>query len=433
MTSIVIIGAGTFGLSTALQLLRKGEKNVTIIDPYETPSPLSAGNDVNKILQSSVEEKFYSELALKSLDLWQNDPVFKPALHETGILYTTEKDFAYFKERKQFLDEKAIQYRSLKDQLDFTKLIPSVDDGSDQSKRFQKWEGLYQQEKCGWVYAAEVLRLIATEVKRLGGKFVRDAVDEILYDEKDNSVVGVRTYSGEIFHSNKVVVAAGAQSYRLLDFEGQLLAKCWTVSHIRLSPEQAEKLREIPVVLSLDHGFFFEPDSNNDLKICNEFPGYINWDDTIKESVPVYKNLIPKEAETYTRLFLKEVFPELSDKPFSLTKICWCTDTPDRHFLIGSHPDHRGLILGTGDSGQGFKFCPIVGHYISKVVLEGDEALDPLKREAWKWRPETAKNRDIFDVQGRDGGINIIKDLKDISEWTDGKDIGKLDINALTI
>lgn len=47
---IIVIGAGTWGSSTALHLARRGYKNVTVFDAYGVPSPTSAGNDVNKIV-----------------------------------------------------------------------------------------------------------------------------------------------------------------------------------------------------------------------------------------------------------------------------------------------------------------------------------------------------------------------------------------------
>ncbi len=50
-SSILVIGAGTWGCSTALHLARRGYKNVTVLDLYELPSPISAGNDVNKIVE----------------------------------------------------------------------------------------------------------------------------------------------------------------------------------------------------------------------------------------------------------------------------------------------------------------------------------------------------------------------------------------------
>jgi len=50
-SSILIVGAGTWGCSTALHLTRRGYTNVTLVDPYPVPSPISAGNDVNKIVE----------------------------------------------------------------------------------------------------------------------------------------------------------------------------------------------------------------------------------------------------------------------------------------------------------------------------------------------------------------------------------------------
>lgn len=427
---VVIIGAGTFGLSTGLQLLRSGFKNVTLVDPYPVPSLISAGNDVNKILQCSLENTFYAELALEALNMWENDPVFKSAFHETGMVYAaTDKKLDYLERRKRFIVEKKVPYTELDESEQFAKLFPSI--SPEDKDRFVGWKGFHQTEKCGWTFAAHALESAAKEVIRLGGKFVIDSVEEVLFDDSSN-VSGIRTLSGTIIKSQKVVLAAGANSFKFLDFKGQLLAKCWTVGHIQLTEEEAKTLKNIPVLFNLEHGFFFEPDVNNDLKFCNEFPGYINLSED-KQSVPLYRDEVPKEAEVYMRKFLKEVFPSLAQRPFNVSKICWCTDTPDRHFLIGTHPEHKGLILGTGDSGQGFKYMPNVGKYIAEVVMNGDEGLEPLKREAWKWRPEMAAKRDIYNNQKRQGGINVIKDLKDVTEWTDGTDVTLERLESLKI
>jgi sarcosine oxidase/L-pipecolate oxidase len=47
----LIIGGGTWGCSTALHLARRGYQSVKVLDPYEIPSPIAAGNDVNKIME----------------------------------------------------------------------------------------------------------------------------------------------------------------------------------------------------------------------------------------------------------------------------------------------------------------------------------------------------------------------------------------------
>lgn len=48
---ILIIGGGTWGISTALHLARRGYNNVSVLDSYPIPSAISAGNDINKIVE----------------------------------------------------------------------------------------------------------------------------------------------------------------------------------------------------------------------------------------------------------------------------------------------------------------------------------------------------------------------------------------------
>lgn len=63
--SIIVIGAGAFGLSTALRLSEDGFHNITVLEKSESlPSQFSAANDINKILRAEYEDAFYTELAL---------------------------------------------------------------------------------------------------------------------------------------------------------------------------------------------------------------------------------------------------------------------------------------------------------------------------------------------------------------------------------
>lgn len=65
--SIIILGAGAFGLSTALHLSESGYTNITVLDKgKEFPSGYSAANDVNKILRAEYEDRFYTDLAIVS-------------------------------------------------------------------------------------------------------------------------------------------------------------------------------------------------------------------------------------------------------------------------------------------------------------------------------------------------------------------------------
>jgi sarcosine oxidase/L-pipecolate oxidase len=163
-----------------------------------------------------------------------------------------------------------------------------------------------------------------------------------------------------------------------------------------------------------------EPDEErHELKICDEHPGYTNFStvDGVKSSVPFSKHQIPLESEQGIRQFLRETMPQLAERPFSFARVCWCADTPNRDFLISAHPDYSSLTLGLGASGHGFMHIPVVGKYIVQC-LEGK--LDPRMQRSWRWRPETALNRDWDALQGRSGGPNKLRDFASIAEdqWT---------------
>lgn len=65
--SILIVGAGTIGLSSTLRLALSGYKDITPIDRRPSvPSTYSAGNDLNKIMRAEYEDGWYTDLALVS-------------------------------------------------------------------------------------------------------------------------------------------------------------------------------------------------------------------------------------------------------------------------------------------------------------------------------------------------------------------------------
>lgn len=63
--SIVIVGGGAFGLSTALDLVKKGYTNVSVYEKDDhIPPRWSAANDLNKIVRAEYEDDFYTDLTI---------------------------------------------------------------------------------------------------------------------------------------------------------------------------------------------------------------------------------------------------------------------------------------------------------------------------------------------------------------------------------
>jgi sarcosine oxidase/L-pipecolate oxidase len=62
---ILIVGAGAFGLSTALHLSQHGYSNITVFErDDEIPSAYSAANDINKIMRVEYEDPWYTDLTM---------------------------------------------------------------------------------------------------------------------------------------------------------------------------------------------------------------------------------------------------------------------------------------------------------------------------------------------------------------------------------
>ena len=49
--SVLICGGGLLGLSSAVELARRGGYSITVVDANEIPSPLAASTDISKIVR----------------------------------------------------------------------------------------------------------------------------------------------------------------------------------------------------------------------------------------------------------------------------------------------------------------------------------------------------------------------------------------------
>ncbi len=360
-------------------------------------------------------------MRIEATQAWNDDPVFKDFYHPTGYVIAASKPESV----KQLYDEERPTpergFVELNDAEAFRKTMPE----GVLTGEFPDWKGWYKPTGSGWVHARKALVAAANEAQTLGAKMIcgdpEGKVVELIFGDS-NEVLGAKTADGKVHAADQTILCAGVNAPQLLDMKDQLRPTAWTLAHIKMSPEEAKLYRNLPVLFNVDRGFFMEPDEDEqELKICDEHPGYINrTTDTNTQkaaSVPFARDQIPLSSEQGVRAFLQETMPHLASRPFSFARICWCADTPNRKFLISHHPEHQNLILAVGDSGHGFMQIPVIGRYIVQC-LEGK--LDERMQRSWRWRPETAVGRDWRDLQGRHGGSERIMDLAQSVEgdWT---------------
>ncbi len=64
-----------------------------------------------------------------------------------------------------------------------------------------------------------------------------------------------------------------------------------------------------------------------------------------------------------------ELLPALGGRCLR-TATCMYSNTPDRHFVIATHPHCADVTVACGFSGHGFKFVPVVGEILADLVID---------------------------------------------------------------
>ncbi|KAF2865407.1 sarcosine oxidase [Massariosphaeria phaeospora] len=432
-TSFLIVGAGTFGLSTALHLTNRGYKNIVVLDRGDdVPSAFSAGNDVNKIVRADYEDPFYATHALKAIHAWRNSPIFSPHYHHSGYLVTSSAS----------APSKATSH--------VTRLITALSSHPDQPKSsvavlhtpedvqstvphltgpLTGWSGYYNSN-AGYAQAAPALKALYTELLARGVEFrLGDSghAVSILPDTQTAKAFPaprpyIRTADGKIHCADLVILALGAHTARLLSVAGaQLTAKAWAVGHVRVSAQEAAHLRGLPVVNCRDVGFFFEPVPAGDehgqewlIKVCAHGGGYTNRG-RAATSLPPWQaeenKAIPVEDEMLMRRLLRETLPELAKRRLERRFMCWCADTADSEYVIDYVPGYRkGLVLAGGDSGHGFKMLPVFGGWVVDLVERGQQT-----EKRWRWKTGDSDGQE--ELGWRVGGV---RDIREVQRMGDG-------------
>ncbi|KAF8967956.1 FAD dependent oxidoreductase [Flammula alnicola] len=333
---IVIVGAGCFGVSTAYHLLQRGYTDVTIIDRSTTlPAPDAASNDINRIVRSSYADKFYAELARDAISLWKDHKKWGNTYQESGVIVLGSSDLG-----ETYTDE------SYKNDIALGAVVEPLNDGDAIRSAFPAQVPTAAFDQCsgylnrtgGWANAGQGTSLLTDEVKALKGKFISgQVVSKIL--RENGRTTGVQCNDGTVFNAALVIIAAGS----------------WTPSAFPELDLGVFVLPRVncPVVLDFSSGFYiFPPNERNVVKMAIHSAGYAHFD----------------EANA------TNVYPDLAEKPFIGTRLCWYNDSPDGDWVIGHYPKDDSLILATGDSGHAFKFLPVIGRLVADLV---EDKLDP--------------------------------------------------------
>jgi sarcosine oxidase/L-pipecolate oxidase len=413
--TVLIVGAGTFGTSTAYHLSHqyKDTSRITIIDCWEPMAPLSekqaAAVDSNRIIRTDYESSMYCDLANEAIHPWFWNMAVQGHFHKTGWAVLDKKDGNFGDRVRKTFVERGGDYTRDVDVNELRKydVLTDLCGGAEMGKG-------YFNPEAGWCDAERATMSFLRVAIDKGIKRVTGEVCELLYDVSKHQLTGVRTISGQTYTADEIVLATGAWTSTLLSpvedilripekdrMERQITAVGRISAYYTLSESETQRIidSKMPVVVIGGQVDIIPPrQPTRTLKINDLRTEVVHStvtpsgskitappkmdqasvpDDLRKESAEIMRKAMPYFTSTHTP---------------SRWRICFDAVTPTEDWLLCRHPHPSlgNLVIATGGSFHSYKFLPVAGKYVSKVLKA--ESCGKDKDRAWKWKSEGERN-----------------------------------------
>lgn len=246
--SYLIIGAGVFGASTALHLIRDyPTAHVSLVDREPFPCQVGASWDWNKVVRADYTDSLYMGLALEAKTIWRSDPLFKKWYHQDGMYWISDTTLA---------KEVARLYRKLGADEDY-ELVPTA-------QAQKRYRGLFADadysnvsevlinRSSGWAEARNCLKDVVQAAVDAGVVYHSATVASLEFDES-KACIGVKTKTGNVLTADKTVLCTGAGTARLLadsapdwndlQVENRMIAAAICTGLIKLGEQDASDFR----------------------------------------------------------------------------------------------------------------------------------------------------------------------------------------------
>ncbi|KZZ96784.1 fructosyl-amino acid oxidase [Moelleriella libera RCEF 2490] len=419
-SSILIVGSGVFGLSTAWALTKRplfAKTSITVVDDTtggQFPPEDCASIDSSRIVRADYADPHYAALANEAQREWRKQGVAELGgqgrYTESGLILTAyvpeesktgqKSGMAYTQESWKNCVEIAVKEGHLPGEIETLDSAAALGASLGTDTHAGDWG--YLNPFSGWADAGKGMKWLFEQVTTSGRvEFVEAKVGRL--KTRGGAVTGVQLLDGRLLDADVVLVAAGAWTGTLIDLRGQVEATGQALGYVDISDEELAVLSEQPVVLNLSSGLFIIPPQGRTLKVARHGFGYLNPSvvhgalpsSPLAEQKPIVVSRprtsrnglarrLPHEADMDLRRGLAQLSPVkgLEKRPWKETRLCWYSDTRDGDWLVDWHPGWKGLFIATGDSGHGYKFLPVLGEKVLDCML----GQGGLIGEKWKWK-----------------------------------------------
>ncbi|KAK7088210.1 hypothetical protein V1264_022150 [Littorina saxatilis] len=233
--------------------------------------------------------------------------------------------------------------------------------------------GIYDPDG-GLLRADRALNALQALFKRYGGE-IRDGQRVVQVTPEGQGRVTVRT-ERDVFVTRSVVLCCGPWTSDLtsqLDLKLQLQPVRISVCYWKESSQNSHSYKKLPTFFEekccAGHAIYGLP--------SEEYPGCVKL--CLHHGPEIHPDRRDVVDDTWVRRSLSQYvqrhFPGLEPTP-AVVETCIYTNTPDRHFILDTHPQWKNIVIGAGFSGHGFKLAPVVGRVLSQLAQGKDPSYD---------------------------------------------------------
>ena len=361
---VIVVGTGVMGLPAARALAEAGH-DVVALDRFGVGNRLASSAGASRIWRFAHADRERVRLAAQMRDAWQELEAVsgRPLRQHQGLIWRGRNalDVLGALRAEGVQTEEIDAQRSLE-------LFPELRPTSDFPASWQP--------EAGIVLAAQALGAEAERFIRAGGLLV--AGPQVLdVQPRTGGGVIVHTDRGDHFGDVAVVTAGpwAAELLRPLGLSIDLRPQVSQVSYVLGPTSWADRPALVHDFDADEEGFYALPTPGIGYKIGQDSP-VRPWDASDLERTPN-----AARAEDTSDLVRREL-PGF-DPAVVASELCTWTDSPDGLFVLGRVGD---VVVGCGDSGEGFKWLPMFGRWIGALAegrsLDGDARIFAVERFA---------------------------------------------------
>lgn len=352
-STIIVVGGGIAGAMTALHLQRRGEQ-VTLIDRWEPGHARAASTDYNRVIRAiSGRDTFYTRWARESRTRWlelQAESGQK-LMYECGaLILATEGHCDWEDATSATFDQVGVPYHRFTRQ-DVQQRFPQFKVDEISYALFEPEAGLLMAHRCV-LTALDLFRRAGGKVQR--GVVTTDAMERPMLD-------------GKPLEADVIIMATGAWSAELFPRTIKPISSIVGINVLYTStPEGSDAFDMEKMPCWIDHGqgsFGIPSSEGSGVKAAVVIPNTpidINNDERI----------IEKQSLNRTRTYIRHRLPGLVGQRVIDSKFNQVILTPDTHFIVDWHPEHKNVLIAGGCSGHLFKHAPVFGDFVAGVALQ---------------------------------------------------------------